>query len=107
MATIDRYVNSGMVVIRITSAQREAIERVNTAARGGWQELFRRLQMGSKFYPEAGIYLSMTPDDARRVLHYAYEYGNGGWQGALRSLAPLIREAFPAVTEEAQPGLAL
>ncbi len=63
-----------------------------TEKRGGWQSLLVKLQ--KKVDPATGN-LALSAQDLERIPKYAFDYGNGGWEGALtrvfsRTLGPRL-----------------
>ncbi len=56
-------------------------QRPSTRSRGGWQGLIVSLQ--ERVDRTTGALL-LTARDLERISRYAFDYGNGGWEGRLR-----------------------
>ena len=52
----------------------------NTASDGGWQSLLVKLQ--NQFDPQTML-IQLDAVDLERIPRYAFDYGNGGWEGRL------------------------
>jgi hypothetical protein len=76
--------------IQLTSTEIEAIKAQQKTG-GGFQALFKRL---SDSIDDAGR-LTLEQATAKRVVRYCEDYGPGGWEDALKSLAMKCRAAFP------------
>lgn len=51
-----------------------------TASDGGWQSLLVKLQSQ---YDESTMVIQLDDSDLERIPRYAFDYGNGGWEGRL------------------------
>ncbi len=77
-------------VLTIPVAVAQGILHYLTEDPGGWQTLFRELV--ARLTSVGGVYrLSVDADLMAKVERYAYDYGNGGWQNALRALLKVWR----------------
>lgn len=54
-----------------------------TKGRGGFQSLLKSLQSRTD---RASGALTLDDKDLRRIPQYAFNYGNGGWEGQLRDI---------------------
>jgi hypothetical protein len=54
-----------------------------TERKGGFQGLLVKLQR--KLDSQTGI-IDLTERDLERIRRYAFDYGNGGWEGRLKSI---------------------
>ena len=91
-----------MISILITEAQKERLRRPLGPCKrfGGWQYLIKRLQ-GQIHYQGAAWLLSMSLDDARKVIEYSNPHvGAGTYQAILREIAPQVAEALQALPPE-------
>lgn len=57
------------------------LKQVN--GQGGFQTLLRRLRR--KIDRQTGV-LSLSAHDLEQIPRYAFDYGNGGWEGRLREI---------------------
>ncbi len=73
------------LVVNLTKSQEELLMRP-VRGQGGYQSLLRKLQGNI-----SGGRLSLSPQDCERIVRYAGDYGGGGWQGRLRSIADAAR----------------
>lgn len=55
----------------------------DSSSKGGYQSLLVRLQKNTNRTSGA---LNLTPQDLERIPRYAFDYGNGGWEGRLTSI---------------------
>jgi hypothetical protein len=94
MDTVHSYVSGSVVSISLTWEQLKAITQDYGNSDGGFQRLFQRLCSGVQIVSGVGPYLMMHPDDARRVVRYARQYGRGGWQDALGAIADDVEQAM-------------
>ena len=63
--------------------------------RGGFQRLIERLQRGCRWRLSGGWELSMSNEDATRVLEYSKpSYGAGTYQSQLRTIEERVRGAL-------------
>jgi hypothetical protein len=53
------------------------------SGQGGFQGLLKRLRV--RLDKNSGK-LTLTKGDLERIPRYAFEYGNGGWEGRLRGI---------------------
>lgn len=106
---IDSYASGGGVTITVTWEEMHEICSVNTGyvgEKGGFQRLFANLQLGFRIIPGVGPILSMSSDNARRVVQYsAPSYGPGTYQKKLTIIAPKVAAALSE--HPAQPDLPL
>lgn len=71
-----------MKTVVLDAAERQELLR-ETAGRGGYQGLIEALQ--AKLNAVTGA-LVLTDDDLERIPRYAFDYGNGGFEGRLRKI---------------------
>lgn len=64
------------------NAEELAELRKPVSGQGGFQSFLRALRRRSA----AGGMLRLSPTDLERVKRYAFDYGNGGWEGRLRAM---------------------
>ncbi|MBE7438175.1 MAG: aspartyl-tRNA synthetase [Spirochaetales bacterium] len=64
------------------------------SGRGGFQSLMRSLQ--AQALMRGGI-LILTPHTIERIVRYAFQYNNGGWQLQLRKIFGRTLQPFQAV----------
>ena len=71
-----------MVTYTLNTEEQEYLFRQDPAARsdGGWQSLLVKLQ--DQFNP-ATMEITLDDRDLERIPRYAFDYGNGGWEGRL------------------------
>lgn len=55
----------------------------DTKHEGGWQNLLVALQQLTN---EQTLEITIPPIILERIGRYAFQYGNGGWEGRLRSI---------------------
>ncbi len=74
-----------MMQVTLNSAEKEVLFRQDPATQrnGGYQSLLVRLQNNTDRTTGA---LSLTSRDLERIPRYAFDYGNGGWEGRLMSI---------------------
>lgn len=69
---------------RITLNNHEMTELMRPAAgQGGWQGLITYLQ--GKLNQATGE-ISLSDEDRGRICRYAFDYGDGGWEGQLQRI---------------------
>ncbi|MEO5914934.1 MAG: aspartyl-tRNA synthetase [Luteolibacter sp.] len=71
-----------MTQFTLNQSEKEFLFRQNpnTASDGGWQSLLVKLQ--NQFDPKAMV-IQLDAADLERIPRYAFDYGNGGWEGRL------------------------
>jgi hypothetical protein len=74
--------------ILLTAEEVDAI-RAQRKEGGGYQALFRTLEAGLE-----GNELTTDRETAERTIRYANDYGQGGWQDALRAIARKLAAAM-------------
>ena len=74
------------IVVELTPDQVEYLSRP-LRGQGGYQSLLARLQSNMN-----GTRLRLTRDDCERVVRYATQYGQGGFQERLRSIVQLAEQ---------------
>lgn len=74
------------LVVELTTVQQELLGRP-VRGQGGYQSLLRKLQANL-----AGNLLRLSRQDCERIVRYASSYGQGGWQGRLRSIVDAARQ---------------
>lgn len=75
------------ITVSLSADEIEAI-RAQKKEGGGYQSLFAKLEAGID-----GDQLTTDDGTAERVIRYADDYGGGGWQDALKSIAAKLRSA--------------
>jgi hypothetical protein len=68
-----------MQTVFLTQGEVTILDR-HVAGFGGYQSLLRRLQ--SRINRSNGR-LDLYPQDLEKIPRYAFDYGNGGWEGRL------------------------
>lgn len=76
------------IAIQLTDEELEAIQAQETEG-GGFQGLFGYLQAGI-----VGHELTVTEQIARRAIRYRGNYGTGGWEDVLDSIATKLEVAL-------------
>ena len=76
------------LVAELTPDQVEYLSRP-LRGQGGYQSLLARLQSNMN-----GTRLRLTLDDCEKVVRYASQYGQGGFQERLRSIVQLAERAL-------------
>lgn len=71
-----------MKQVVLNDAEKAELMRA-TAGQGGWQGLIEGLQ--AKLNQQTGE-ITLSDEDIERVRRYAFDYGNGGWEGQLRRI---------------------
>ncbi len=71
--------------ILLNAAEMEVLFRQDpgTQRDGGYQSLLVRLQGNTDRTTGA---LTLTDNDLERIPRYAFDYGNGGWEGRLKGI---------------------
>jgi hypothetical protein len=71
-----------MPTFTLNTEEQEFLFRQNPAARsdGGWQSLLVKLQ---DQFDAASMEITVDDRDLERIPRYAFDYGNGGWEGRL------------------------
>jgi hypothetical protein len=71
--------------ITLNEAEMEVLSRQDPRTRrnGGYQSLLVRLQKNTDRSTGA---LTLTATDLERIPRYAFDYGNGGWEGRLMGI---------------------
>jgi hypothetical protein len=78
-----------LLSVKLTRSEAELVQRPIRGI-GGMQSLLRGLQ---KKLDEETLTLELTNDDVEKILRYAKEYGEGGFQGRLGGMANAIKRA--------------
>jgi len=73
------------VIVHLTPEELVVLDRQrpSTRSRGGWQGLIVSLQ---EKVDRATGRLILSARDLERIGRYAFDYGNGGWEGRLRRI---------------------
>lgn len=71
-----------MKKVKLNAAELTELLKPN-AGSGGWQSLLEGLQR--KINKSTGE-IVLTATDIERIQRYAFDYGNGGWEGRLISV---------------------
>ncbi len=84
-----------MITLTLNESEQEFLFRQDPSARkdGGWQSLLVKLQ---DQFDETTMVITLDDRDLERIPRYAFNYGNGGWEGRLsgvfgRHLGPSLR----------------
>ena len=74
-----------MPTYTLNTMEQEFLFRQDAAARsdGGWQSLLVKLQ--DQFDPTS-MQITVDDRDLERIPRYAFDYGNGGWEGRLSGI---------------------
>lgn len=78
------------VTYALTEPMAEGIQHYVTQDTGGWQEIMREINRRMR-KTESGYLLTVDAEVIAKVERYAYDYGNGGWQNALRAVLKVWR----------------
>ena len=76
----------GAIVVKLTPDQVYFLNR-RLGGQGGYQSLLARLQSNMN-----GNLLRLTQDDCEKMVRYATQYGQGGFQERLRSIVQLAEQ---------------
>jgi len=76
------------ITISVTIDEIEAIHAQQKEG-GGFQSLFKNLEARL-----SGNQLTIDEGIAKRTIRYCEDYGEGGWQSALESIAAKLRAAM-------------
>lgn len=85
-----------MVTFTLNTEEQEYLFRQDPAARsdGGWQSLLVKLQ--NQFNPTT-MEITLDDRDLERIPRYAFDYGNGGWEGRLSGV--FLRHLGPSLSQ--------
>jgi hypothetical protein len=78
------------ITVPVTPEERSFLLRPVRGATGGFQGLLKRLQGGL-----SGAQVTLSVEDGRRLVRYAENYKDGGWQARLRPLVAQVKAALP------------
>lgn len=69
----------------LNTEEQEFLFRQDSAARsdGGWQSLLVKLQ---DQFDTTTMQITVDDIDLERIQRYAFDYGNGGWEGRLTAV---------------------
>ena len=74
-----------MISVKLNPGEIAVLDRQHpsTKKNGGWQNLMVTLQQNLN--RPTGV-LVLTLENLERIQRYAFNYGNGGWEGRLRGI---------------------
>ncbi len=81
------------ILIPLTDAQRDRL-LLPVQGSGGWQSLLRKLQKRIQ-----DSHVELTTEDVGRILRYAQDYGQGGFQNRLDGVVKQSRILAKAILE--------
>jgi hypothetical protein len=69
----------------LNQAERDLLflQRIDTGGEGGWQHLLVKLQTQLNIHT---LEIDLDGGDLEKIPRYAFDYGNGGWEGRLKGI---------------------